>query len=135
MPESPSCKHLAMKKISIWASSKAKPLLSQIRFTQELHGNFPERCCVILGMLPSMPHKGLTPGRMDSGNGSCRSQERRAGASEKSAHQINTFQFNFALPLARDSEAESTQVIFVGHCQAPPPTYRDGRAASWWPAL
>lgn len=77
MPKSPSCKHLTMKKKSIWASSKAKPLLSRIRFTQEPHGNFPERCCVISGMLPSMPCKGLTPGRTGSRNGSGRSQERR----------------------------------------------------------
>lgn len=49
------------RQTSIWTSSKAKPVPSRIRFKQELHGNFPERCCVILGMLPGVPHEGLAP--------------------------------------------------------------------------
>ena len=39
-------------------------------------------------------------------------------AGEESAHRTNTFPFGFALPLASDSEPESTQVIFVGRCRA-----------------
>lgn len=77
----------------------------------------------------------VNPRPHSSGNGSGRSRERRERERQRSQrHQINTFQFNFALLLTRDSEPESTQVIFVGHCQAPTPTYGDGRAARGRPA-
>lgn len=61
MPENSSCKHLT-RQTPIWTSSKAKLVPSQIRFKQELRGNSPERCCVILKMLPPVPHKRSTPG-------------------------------------------------------------------------
>lgn len=53
---------------AIWASSKAKPLLSQIRFTQAPHGNFPELCCVIPGTLPvSQRVNPKSPGALGTG--------------------------------------------------------------------